>query len=40
MKRQEIINLIDWDCDVKKLFSSHNKGCRLASVDAINWFLC
>ena len=38
-KTREIINLIDWDWwDVKKLFSSHNKGCRLASVDAINWF--
>jgi hypothetical protein len=33
-----IIELIDWDCDVKTLFREKNLGCKLAVSSAIDWF--
>jgi len=33
-----IINQIDWPCEVKTKFSSHNLGCKKAVTSAINWF--
>jgi len=35
---REIVNLIDWDCDVKLLFREHNLGCGLGVSSAISWF--
>ena len=36
--RETIEKYIDWDCDVKKLYSEKNLGCRIAMTKAINWF--
>ena len=36
--RKVIEEEIDWDCEVKKLYSPVNKGCKKAVSDAINWF--
>lgn len=33
-----IIDLIDWECEVKTLFRENNKGCGLAVSEAITWF--
>lgn len=35
---REIINQIDWECNVKTLFRKENLGCGLAVYDAIRWF--
>lgn len=35
---RNIVNLIDWDCDCKTLFSNTNLGCGLAPSTAISWF--
>lgn len=35
---QEIVNNIDWPCEVKTLYSDINKGCKEAVSTAINWF--
>jgi GR25 family glycosyltransferase involved in LPS biosynthesis len=35
---RKILNLIDWECEVKYLFREINLGCKLAVVSAINWF--
>jgi hypothetical protein len=35
---REIINEVDWKCDVKTLFRTENQGCRLAVSSAITWF--
>ncbi|MDD3877994.1 MAG: nucleotide-diphospho-sugar transferase [Bacteroidales bacterium] len=35
---REIINEINWDCDIKTLFRNENLGCRMAVSDAIDWF--
>lgn len=35
---RNIINLIDWDCDCKTLFSDTNLGCGLGPATAITWF--
>ncbi len=37
-KVREIINQIDWDCEVKTLFREENLGCRRAVSSAISWF--
>ncbi|MBC9914809.1 glycosyltransferase family 2 protein [Chitinophaga varians] len=36
--RQTAISAIDWPCDVKTLFRSHNLGCGKAVSSAIDWF--
>jgi hypothetical protein len=35
---RSIINSIDWDCQVFKLYQSQNFGCKLAVSSAITWF--
>lgn len=35
---RDLINSIDWDCAVTKLFNEENKGCRIAVSDALAWF--
>lgn len=37
-KTKAVIEQVDWDCDVKKLYSDHNLGCGLGPVKGINWF--
>ncbi len=34
----EIVNGIDWDCEVKTLFRERNLGCKIAVSEAITWF--
>lgn len=36
--RVEILNSIDWDCEVKTLFQAQNLGCGIGVYTAINWF--
>lgn len=33
-----IINLVDWDCEIKTLFHTQNHGCKYGPFTAINWF--
>ncbi len=35
---REIINAIDWKCELKTLYRSENLGCKIAVSSAINWF--
>lgn len=35
---REVVTEIDWECNVRTLFSDANKGCRAAVSGAINWF--
>lgn len=37
-KAREIINHIDWDCELKTLFRTENLGCKKAVSSAITWF--
>jgi hypothetical protein len=36
--RSQLEALIDWPCEVKKLYREQNKGCKLAMSEAITWF--
>ena len=36
--REKVLNMIDWDCEVKTLFREKNLGCGLAVSQAITWF--
>ncbi len=36
--RTAVLEMIDWDCDVKTLFRNENLGCATAVSSAINWF--
>jgi hypothetical protein len=36
--RQLVLDMIDWDCEVKTLFREENLGCGLAVSQAITWF--
>lgn len=36
--RQLVMDMIDWDCEVKTLFRETNLGCGLAVSQAITWF--
>ncbi len=38
IQAREIINFIDWDCELKTLFRDRNLGCKYAVSSAINWF--
>jgi hypothetical protein len=38
MENRNIIDQIDWDCEVKTLFHDNNLGTRYALVTAISWF--
>lgn len=37
-KTREIVNKIDWDCELKTLFRDENLGCGKAVSGAITWF--
>jgi len=37
-KTREIINLIDWECELHTNFLDENLGCHIALPHAINWF--
>jgi hypothetical protein len=37
IKVKEIVQNIDWDCEVKYLFHKDNLGCSLAGITAWNW---
>ena len=37
-RTREIVNQIDWECDVKTLFREKNRGCKEAVSSAITWF--
>lgn len=37
-KARQIINQVDWDCEVKTLFRDINLGCKLAVSEGITWF--
>ena len=36
--KKTIGDLINWDCEIQKLYSEKNLGCRGAMIKAINWF--
>lgn len=36
-KTREIVNKIDWDCELKTLFRDENLGCGIAPSNAIKW---
>jgi hypothetical protein len=36
--RRMVLNMIDWDCEVKKFFRNKNLGCKYAVSGAIDWF--
>ena len=36
--RRNILNWIDWECEVKSLFQKNNLGCKYAVSGAISWF--
>lgn len=35
---KKIIENVDWNCKVQKLYRETNLGCRFACIEAINWF--
>lgn len=35
---RNIVNQIDWDCELKTLFQEKNLGCKIGVSTAINWF--
>lgn len=37
-KTREIVNQIDWNCNVRTLFRESNLGCKIAVSEAISWF--
>ncbi|MFL2843004.1 MAG: nucleotide-diphospho-sugar transferase [Coraliomargaritaceae bacterium] len=37
-KTRQVIDLIDWECDLKVLFRDENLGCANAVKDSITWF--
>ena len=37
-KTREILNQIDWDCEVKTNFNQENLGCRIGVSTGISWF--
>jgi len=36
--RDFILQNIDWECDVKTFFREQNYGCKIAIIEAIDWF--
>jgi hypothetical protein len=35
---QDVINQVDWECEVKTLFREENLGCRVGVSSGIDWF--
>jgi hypothetical protein len=38
VETREVVNQIDWDCEVKVLLREKNLGCKVAVSEAITWF--
>ena len=38
METRQVINQVDWDCELKTLFREENLGCGVAVSSAISWF--
>lgn len=38
IETRKIIELIDWNCEIKTLFRTENLGCKIAVSSAIDWF--
>ncbi len=36
--REQILQSIDWDCEIKTFFHSTNQGCKMGVSSAISWF--
>jgi hypothetical protein len=36
--RSHILDVVDWECEIKTLFNDENEGCKLGVTSAINWF--
>lgn len=37
-RARQVLDLVDWDCEVKRLLRGENLGCKLAVGGAIHWF--
>ena len=37
-KVREIVNKVDWPCELKTLFQNNNLGCKKGCITAISWF--
>lgn len=37
-RARQVIENVDWDCEVKTLFRNRNLGCKIAVSSAIDWF--
>ena len=37
-KTRAIVDLVDWECEVKNLFQTENQGCGIGPYKAISWF--
>ena len=37
-KVRNIVNQVDWECEIKTLFREENLGCRTAIISAVDWF--
>ncbi|NQU27789.1 MAG: hypothetical protein HQ528_05835 [Candidatus Marinimicrobia bacterium] len=35
---REIVQSVDWECNISTLFSDQNQGCKIAVSNAISWF--
>lgn len=38
VQTRSVVETIDWDCEVHRLFCDHNLGCKMAVSSAITWF--
>jgi len=38
-RAREIVNRVDWPCDLKTMFHEENQGCRIGTIGAIEWML-
>lgn len=38
IETRNIVNQIDWNCEIKTLFRTENLGCKIAVSSAIDWF--
>lgn len=36
---REIIESVDWECNIRKIYNDENLGCKKAVSNAITWFL-
>jgi hypothetical protein len=36
--REQMVEFVDWDCELETKFSNHNLGCKMGVSSAINWF--